>query len=171
MADPVSALALIGGGSAIAGGGLSAIGQLQAADAQGKAAAVEADAMQEQGRLTQFSAYEDAKQLRFQGNKLLAEQTNLTAASGLVANTGSALDVARESARQIELDAIKTEFSGMQGKYVADRQADLTRYGAKLARREATLGAIGSILTGVASGANSLISGFGSQSGPKIAKK
>ena len=70
-----------------------------------------------------------------------------------------------------ELDALKTEFSGMQGKYVADRQADLTRYGAKLARREATLGAIGSILTGVASGANSLISGFGSQSGPKIAKK
>ena len=50
MADPVSALAMIGGGSALGGGALSAVGQLQAADAQGKAAAVEADAMQEQGR-------------------------------------------------------------------------------------------------------------------------
>ena len=74
MAEPVSALAMIGAVSALGGGALSAVGQLQAADAQGKAAAVEADAMQEQGRLTQFSAFEDAKQVRFQGNKLLAEQ-------------------------------------------------------------------------------------------------
>lgn len=69
MADPVSALALIGSSSALAGGGLSAIGRLQAADAQGKAAAVEADAMQEQGRLTQFSAYEDAKQAALSGQQ------------------------------------------------------------------------------------------------------
>lgn len=164
MADPVSALAMIGAGSALGGGALSAVGQLQAADAQGKAAAVEADAMQEQGRLTQFSAFEDAKQLRFQGNKLLAEQTNITAASGLVANTGSALDVARESARQIELDALKTEFSGRQGKFVADRQAQLTRYGAKIARREATMGAIGSMLSGLSGGATSAL-------GPSIGKK
>ena len=164
MSDPVTALALIGGGTALAGGGLQAIGQLQAADAQGKAAAVEADAMQEQGRLAQFSATEDAKQIRFQGNKLLATQTAIQGASGLKAGTGSALDVARESARQIELDAIKTEFSGAQSQYVAERQAQLTRYGARIARREASMGAFGSILGGLSGAATSAL-------GPSIGRR
>lgn len=158
VAEAALALGAIAGGSQLMGAGMQAVGQMQKADAYGKAAAVEADAQEAQGRIAQFEGFEQGKTTRYQGRYLLGEQQTITSASGLRADTGSALEVARESARQVELDALKSEFGGLQTNYVARRQAQLTRYGAKLARREATMGAVGSIIQGVGGAASTAIS-------------
>lgn len=135
-------------GLSVAGGALGAVGQLQAADANIKASEIEAQGMEEQAALDVKAGYERGKQIRYEGEILQGRQTAGYASAGVSVGTGSALYVQAAQARQTELDAMKAQFTGEQSASVLKRQADLTRYGAKVAKKQATLGAIGSLLGG-----------------------
>lgn len=158
MAEAMAAFAAL----SVIGGGLSAVGTLQAADARGKAAEVEAASLEEQGAVALQAGKERARQARVLGRRTAGAQTAAFGASGVVAGTGTPLLVLAETARQSELEAIKGEFAGAYQESVARKQAALTRYGARIARRESNIAAAGSLLTG---GARGLL--IGSSGAPK----
>ena len=163
MADPVS-----GGFAALtlAGAGMSAIGTLQAADARGKAADYEARISEEQAAQTQAAATEQARMVRKSGRAITGTQAALYSAAGVQSGTGTPLEIMANTAKEVELDALKTVYAGNVEAANLRRQAVLTRYGARIARREATTSAIGSLLSG--GGRALLIGSSGSTEKPKL---
>lgn len=135
-------------GLSVVGAGLQAAGQLRAADARMRAADVEAAGMREQAALNVQAGYEQGKQIRYEGKRILGDQTAGFASAGVTVGTGSALLLAAEQAKQTELDAVKAEFAGRQSAGVLERQAQLTKFAARVGRREAILQAGGSVLGG-----------------------
>lgn len=150
MAGPELAIGMAG--LSLAGGALGAIGQLQAGDAASRAANMEADAQERAGRLSLAAGFEQGRQTRQAGRRIAGSQVAGYSAAGVDAGSGSSLLTRLESAREVELDAMKQEFAGLESDYVLRQQAALTRYGGRMAKRNATMGAIGSILGAGAKG-------------------
>jgi hypothetical protein len=101
MCDPVS----ISAGIAIAGAVVGTIGQVQQQAYQAKAASYAADAAQNQ------AAAEEARQ-RDRARRVLGSQLAAYGGAGIDPNSGTALDVAADSAAQVELDALTIRHGG-----------------------------------------------------------
>lgn len=161
MADPLSIGMATMGGLSMMGTGLQVAGQLWQADTYSRLADIDTQAVNEQGDLAKQLGFEQAKEIRRQGTQLLHEQTATVASSGLVANTGSALLVANETARNIELDALTSEYEGMREKKLTDRQAALIQYDKRLTKRNASMQAFGTILGGITQAGSSAVGMMG----------
>ncbi|MBV6497618.1 MAG: hypothetical protein JFAIHJKO_02768 [Pyrinomonadaceae bacterium] len=161
MADPLSIGMATMGGLSMMGTGLQVAGQLGQADTYSRLADIDTQAVNEQGDLAKQLGFEQAKEIRRQGTQLLHEQTATVASSGLVANTGSALLVANETARNIELDALTSEYEGMREKKLTDRQAALIQYDKRLTKRNASMQAFGTILGGITQAGSSAVGMMG----------
>lgn len=136
------------------GGATSAAGQIIAGDAAAKAAEREAAGQERAGTLSLAAGFERGRSTRHQGRRLAGSQVTGAVASGVDPNSGSSLLVRLESARQVELEALKQEFGGLESAATLTAQAGLTRFGGRMAKRNATLGAVGSLLS---AGAKSLL--------------
>lgn len=86
---------------------------------------------------------ERASRLYFQGQQFLAEQRLQTLSNGIEGGSGSALEVGRADAAQIELDAL-TELYGGQSKAIALREE------ARLERENSIHGLMKKVSGGVA---------------------
>lgn len=118
--DPISAAAVVGSvfsaGSSIAEG----VGQRKLASAQARAD-------DEQGRAELMASAERAQRIRMNGRKLLAEQRVQYANSGIEGGSGSALEVGKADAGEIELDALTELYGGVSRKKALNQQASFTR--------------------------------------------
>lgn len=161
MADPLTAGMMAMGGLGMLGTGLQVQGQLGQADTYSRLADIDTQAVNEQGDLAKQLGFEQAKDIRKQGSLLLHEQTATVGASGLVAGTGSALLVANETARNVELDALTSEYEGMREKKLADRQAALIQYDKRLTKRNASMQAFGTVLGGLTQAGSSALGAMG----------
>lgn len=161
MADPLSIGMATMGGLSMMGTGLQVAGQLWQADTYSRLADIDTQAVNEQGDLAKQLGFEQAKEIRRQGTQLLHEQTATVGSSGLVAGTGSALLVANETARNIELDALTSEYEGLREKKLTDRQAALIQYDKRLTKRNASMQAFGTILGGITQAGSSAVGMMG----------
>lgn len=161
MADPLSIGMATMGGLSMMGTGLQVAGQLGQADTYSRLADIDTQAVNEQGDLAKQLGFEQAKEIRRQGTQLLHEQTATVGSSGLVAGTGSALLVANETARNIELDALTSEYEGLREKKLTDRQAALIQYDKRLTKRNASMQAFGTILGGITQAGSSAVGMMG----------
>lgn len=164
MADPMTLgmMGLMGVGT-----GLQVAGQLGQADTYSRLADIDTQAVNEQGDLAKMAGFEQGKEIRKEGNQLLHDQTATVASGGLVANTGSALLVANETARNIELDALTSEYEGLKEKKLSDRQAAMIQYDKRLTKRQASMKAVGTVLSGVMGGAKMFAGGMTAGGGGK----
>lgn len=146
MAGPELAVGMAG--LSLAGAGMEAFGKIQAGDSAVRAADIEAGGQERAGALSQAAGFEQGRMRRYTGQLVQGQQVAGYSAAGVDANSGSSLLTRLETAKQVELDALKQEFSGLESNRVARQQADLTRYGGRVAKYNARSAAIGSILGG-----------------------
>ncbi|WP_124076365.1 hypothetical protein [Burkholderia gladioli] len=153
-----SSLALTGAAVAGAGALMSGINQSnqygQQADALDRNAAL-ADA--QAGQVFAQGVQREETQ-RAQAGQQLGAQRAAVAESGFDPNSGSALDVQVQSARNVELDALQTRYQGiLQGTSLED-SARQTRYQASVARASSR----SSLISGGISAAASTLGGLAS---------
>jgi hypothetical protein len=146
MAGPELAVGM--GALSLAGGVLEGVGRLQSGDAAVRAADIEAGGQERAGKLSLAAGFERGRITRYAGQRVAGAQVAGYSASGVESGSGSALLTRLETAKQVELDALKQEFGGLESDYALRTQAALTRYGGQVARHNARSAAIGSILGG-----------------------
>jgi hypothetical protein len=197
LADPLTIGMGAMAGLSMAGTGLQVKGQLDQADTYSRLADLdtqvanqnadyvteagerEAFYAEEQGQLSRQAGYEQAKEIRKEGGRLLAGQRALVGGSGVKVDTGSQLLVAAETARNVELDALTSEYEGRLSKAYAGRQAEASRvqsqreasefrrqgrlmqYDKSLKKRSATYQTVGTIFGGITQAAAPFVSGSG----------
>ena len=149
-------------GLSAAGTAPDAAGQIGQADTYSRLADIDTEVQQQQaafaeeeGELIRAQSYEQAKEVRTAGHRQQAEQRAIVGGSGIKVDTGSPFLLAMESARNVELDALTTEYQGQQAKTIAARQAGearrqaaLTQYDKRLQKRAASQQAAGTVLSG-----------------------
>ncbi len=145
--------------------GMQVAGQLGQADTYSRLADIDTQATNEQGDLAKQAGFEQGKAIRKEGTQLLHDQTATVASGGVVANTGSALLVANETARNVELDAITSEYEGMREKKLTDRQSAMIQYDKRLTKRNASMQAVGTVLGSVMKGGAMFMGGAGGGGG------
>jgi hypothetical protein len=165
MADPLSIGMVAMGGMQLLGTGMQVAGQLHQADTYSRMADIDTQAVNEEGDLAMQAGFEQGKQIRKEGRYLLAEQRATAAAGGIRADTGSPLLIAAETARNVELDALTSEYEGMKQRKLADRQAALIQYDKRLVKRNASQQAFGTILGGVMNAGSSFMQAGGMKLG------
>jgi hypothetical protein len=161
MADPMTIGMAAMGGMQLLGTGMQVQGQLAQADTYSRLADIDTQAVNEQGELALQAGFEQAKEIRKEGRYLLADQRVTAAAGGIKADTGSPLLLAAETARNIELDAMTSEYEGMKQRKLAERQAALIQYDKRLVKRNASQQAFGTILGGVTKAGSSFMGAAG----------
>lgn len=145
-------LALAGGAMALGGGVMSGIGSYMSGQMQGATADFNASQLMLDAQIMESNADESARRLRLAGRKLEGRQRTMIAKSGFRLE-GTPLEVMAESAKNIELDAIRVRQEGrFQGKQ-ARVQATWQRKMADHYRRAGTIGAIAGVLGGGAGAA------------------
>lgn len=175
MADPITLGMVAMGGMSAVGTAMQVKGTIDQADTYSRLADIDtrvanqnADYALEQGDLSQQAGYEQAKEIRREGGRLLSEQRAIVGGSGVKVDTGSPLLLAAETARNIELDALTTEYEGRASKVLARREASeyrrqgsLIQYDKTLKKRAATHQAVGQIFGGISQVAAPFIGGLG----------
>jgi len=146
MAGPELAYGMAG--LSLAGAGLEAYGRIKAGESAVKASDIEAGGQERAGGLSLAAGFERGRMTREAGQRVQGSQVAGYSAAGVEASSGSSLLTRLETAKQVELDALKQEFAGLESERVLRQQAALTRYGGQIARQNAGYGAIGSILGG-----------------------
>ena len=123
------------GGMALqgAGGLLGAYGQMQAGEAEAQAAEMNAQIAEQNSLLAVEQAKENERRLRVQGRKVLGDISSGYGASGVTAE-GSALEVLKSSAANIELDALNVRHEGAVKASMFRNEAKLSRYSGQAAR-------------------------------------
>ncbi len=143
----VTALTIAAIGTAVAGAGITALGQFQQGRQAERVAEYNAAVQANQAKLEEFSAQHEADLLRERGRKLLAAQTARFAASG-VGLAGTPLLVQEETARSIDQDVSLIRFGGRQRASFRRSQASLSLFEGRSARRAGTIAAGTSLLSG-----------------------
>lgn len=146
MAGPELAVGMAG--LSLAGAGLEAFGKVQAGESAVRAADIEAGGQERAGKLSLAAGFERGRMTREAGQRVQGSQVAGYSAAGVEASSGSSLLTRLETAKQVELEALKQEFSGLESNRVLQQQAALTRYGGRIAKHNAQSSAIGSILGG-----------------------
>lgn len=126
----------------VSSAGAYAQGQAQASAYEANAAAAE-----QQARAQREKASHEAGLVRDKGQSILSTQRARYGASG-VAMSGSALDVALESARKNEMDALMVKYNGEVNARMSENQASIYRSQADSAKTAGTIGAVTTLLTG-----------------------
>lgn len=136
----------------VVGGGVSAIGELNAgteaeAEANHNAALADRDAT-----ITRQQTAENERRARVLGDKQLGSMRDAYGASGASTTESSALNYLRESASNAELDALSIRYQGeLKAQSYTNEGAELRRRGAN-AKAASKLAAAGSLLGGAAKG-------------------
>lgn len=142
-------------GGAGGGGLLSAYGQLLEGYAEESAQNANAQIAEENAQLSLEKAVEDERRLRVLGNKSLADIRTGYAASGITME-GSPLEVLRDSAANVERDALTIRHVGENTARAYRNEAELSRVSGRSARR---LGEFGAAATTLTSGAKAAAAG------------
>lgn len=128
-----------------AGGALQAYGQYQAGEAENRAAQLNAQVAGQNAALAIQQAAQDERALRVQGRKFLGDMRASYGASG-VTMEGSPLEVMKESAAAIELDALNIKYEGETRALGFRNDARLERYRGEYAAAAGRLGAAATLL-------------------------
>lgn len=151
--ETLAAIASIGGTA------VSAIGQLQAGRDAQAAANYNAAVTEQQAKQTVLNANTEAT---LRKRQLMKERSSAIAAygsSGVHISSGSPMAVLSDLASEAELDAALTRYAGEQQSKGLDSQAAMMRREGKIAKRNATTGAFGTLL----GGASQAYSSFGTK--------
>lgn len=169
----------VGVGMLVASAGLKAVGSIMQGESSASAANMQADWALDNAKLSREDAalsrlnadraraegYAAEDTQRRGGRMQLGRQAAAIAQSGIVAGSGSALDVATQSATFAELDALNVRYEGLMRGSSFDqqavqydreaigheREAAIGRYTAKSARQAGYLGAATGVLSSAAS--------------------
>lgn len=123
-------------------------GQIASGIAANNAAKANARALEEQGRQEVAAANMKASDVRYAGNRLMGETKVTQAKAGVDLSSGSAADVAAESALNIEQDALRALYGGRVRKWQTDAQAAITRSEGKNAKTMSFINAGTTLLKG-----------------------
>ena len=133
----------------MAAAGLQAIGQMAQGESQGRALNQQGDLAVANAANTRAATYANEDTQRRQNAMRLGEVRASAAQSGFDASTGSLATLQTKSAGELELDALTNRYKGQLQAMSFDNEAASLRYGAKAARRQGYLNAVGT-LTGSA---------------------
>jgi hypothetical protein len=117
----------------------SGIAASQAANANARIAKYQGDA-------ALAAANAEARQIRYRGDMVLGQTRAQQAANNLDLSGGSPADVAAESARNIEYDALNAYYGGQTKKWAYDVQASQYKAQSQAAMINAISGAAGSVI-------------------------
>jgi hypothetical protein len=130
----------------VAGGLLQAYGQLKAAEAESTADKANAQVARDNATLTLQQSAANERALRVQGAKALGDIRAGYGANG-VTMTGSALQVIKSSASNVEMDALTVRHEGELKAMGLRNEAKLDEYRADMADFTGKLGAASSLLS------------------------
>lgn len=142
--------------TAIGAGVLGAVGSIQKGNAAGKAADFDAALGEQNANLAEQQGAQDAQAIRIQSRKNIGGIHASIGASGLTADSGSAMDVLQESAANGEMDALRAKHAGDLKAWSYRTGAEQSREAGDSARTTGYLGAASSILGAGASVASQL---------------
>ncbi len=137
----------------MAGGALSAYGNIQQGYAQKKAAFMNADIEEDNAKFAMEAGEDRAKTILKVGEMHRASANNRASASGLVASTGSPLLIQEEALFQSGLDAAKAKYGARVQAYGNKSRAMLYRYSGRQAISAGYMNAAGSLLDSAGKGA------------------
>lgn len=105
-----------------------------------------ANNLRQQGNMEMRSAADQASDIRYEGQRYLGETRAAQAANNVALDSGSAADVAAETAANVELDALRAIYGGRVRKWQLDYEADVERYKGKVAKTQAYIDAGATLL-------------------------
>ncbi|HET6497626.1 MAG TPA: hypothetical protein VFH17_01030 [Coriobacteriia bacterium] len=132
------------------GAGVQAIGALRAGRAQAAALGHQAALIDRHAQEQMGVAQVQAERIRRAGRLQLGETRSALAGAGVRVDTGSGLLVQEEVIRRAEQDAYAAILSGELQARTLRHEAELTRMGAREARRAGNIGAATTLLAGAA---------------------
>jgi len=130
------------------GTAVSAYGQYQAGKAQQKAYEYNAAIQEQNARIAKEQAEYEARRQESRTRKMLARQRVAYAGSGVVANTGTALDTLRQTMQEGEMDKMAILYGGSVEAVNQRSQAALSRMQGKAAKTAGMYNAAGTLLSG-----------------------
>lgn len=151
----MSGLELLAAGASAVGTGISAIGQIQAGRQQEAMAEYQAEQMELQAQDKMALATRDAEQEAKKKDALLSRQVALAADSGGGVQNASVLGILEDAEAAGQYNVDTAIYNGQQESAGLRSQAGATRLEGKAARTGATLGAAGTLISGIGSAANS----------------
>ena len=137
----------------MAGGAISAYGNIQQGFAQKNAAEMNAGIEEDNAKFAQEAGEDRAKTLLKVGEMFSASIRNRASGSGLVADTGSPLLVQEEALYQSSLDAAKARYAGRVQAYGHKQRAALYRFSGGQAVSAGFMNAASSLLDSAGNGA------------------
>ena len=148
-------LALVSLASTAVSTGLSFYGQKQQAKSQEYAAEYNAKLAENEARNVQLEAAESGKRQRKQARHQMAEVRNNLAGNGTLTTTGTSLDLLAENSANLDMaiaDAARASRIEADAWY---SKAEMSRWEGKQLGRASTIGAYGSLFSGISSMATS----------------
>lgn len=131
----------------IAATAMQAIGQLQQGQAANATAKYNATILEQNAQVERQQANAREEQQRRQAGQILGQQRAAFAQAG-GGMGGSALDVATQSGRDAELDALTLRYEGGLRARGLESEASMERFAGKQALKQSRMAAIGTILGG-----------------------
>ncbi len=135
---------------AIGGTGLQAYGKYKASQDQADAEEYNAAVARQEAELTRQKGILDVDRQRKQSKRFLSQQETLIAKSG-IAFSGSAFEVYKDSAEELELDALLIDYNSKIEQQRSLSEADQRMTQAKNIRRAGVVDAVSTVLTQSAS--------------------
>lgn len=133
----------------IASQAMSAASTYAQGQAQASAYEASARAAEQQAQAQRKKGEYQAGVIRDKGQSVLSTQRARYGASG-VAMTGTPLEVALSTTRDVEMDALMARYNAEVDARRSEGQASIYRSQASAASRAGTIGAVGTLLTGAA---------------------
>ena len=152
----VETLAFAAIAASLAGAGISAYSMYQQGQAQEAMGKYNAKVAENQATAEADVAQENAKRQREMNRRQLSAIRAKMAGSGVSQSQGSSLDVLGSAASELELQTLDLFREGEAKQISYRNQAGMDRWQGKQAAQAGTIGAIGSLIGGVASTGQSL---------------
>lgn len=133
----------------IASTAMQAVGAIAQGNAEAAAANANADVADANAKIARQQGTERSNRVRMQARRLLAEQRAAMGEAGFISSTGSNLDLTRDTAAQLELDALSERYAAELDATGFSNSASLYRAEAKNSRRSGLTGSAGALLGGV----------------------
>lgn len=143
---PIGIGSMLGSGLALAGTGLSMIGQIQQGRAQSEIAQANARAAELQAKSIQEAGKAESYKLSKQRRRMIGTQANLLASAGVDIGSGSPLDVMLDTAKSYEEDLQTLGYNTDLRRAAPLYQASIYDWTAKNKRRAGWMGAMGTML-------------------------
>lgn len=133
-------------GMSLAGGAISAYGNIMQGFSQNKAAEMNAEIEEDNADFAMEAGEDRAKTILKIGEMTRASIRNRASASGLVADTGSPLLIQEEALYESSMDALKAKYAGRVQAYGNRQRASLYRFSGRQAISAGFMNAAGSML-------------------------